>query len=1294
MLPELLAELERISTEVNRNNTTPDAAVVARRSNAISTDAHMVALSPSVKVPRTLELLRILETVKQRFGASESGNVLVGRLRFDAIPRTRPIRSVSTFPTTEQEAVAKLSPYPEFSRFQVDGWAEVLRSVENRSGLVITAPTGAGKTEVFVLPLIYSLLKNPTQRFILVYPRIALLEDQLARVLSAAYFARQQGHVIPVGIQFGSVKRSDQLTVDNQYDDDGSPLFESGEFQSLEECPVCGAKVKLRLLPKGEQPYRELECPDCKKTFAVSISREGHIKANPPIMVTTAESLDSFYLRPEFEPFLTGLSGIVIDEAHLYDSLYGVHVHQLINRLKKLVGKELTLIAASATISDPIRFASRLFYGSDQGVRAHEALSSAYEAEQELGGIEGFVTLQTPTDESSPAPSSLLIQCAMALGHAFLTPQEKVIIFADSLDQTGRFFNQLRDAEHNQGLWAFRTVVEDISYPLNGNNEPCPRKEPMRCDIYSAGECWRGIHGGKDCYEPAEVVSEEPLSVAQVTSKTGKNLSPNLLVASPTLEVGVDNEQIKAVVQYRPPRSLAGFTQRRGRAGRKQGDLSHSILILGNDAPDNFALFRRQRLLNGVFDIPLNTDNAVIQQLHERLERDRSQYAKYYQQNESFPPKAIARYILDQLEACPTLSAKYQEDFDNFRDRFAGYFDLSGFKDALIGWADRELERTGPILDLRRHLTQLRSAFPTELMNDLDAFREQIDNYLAGGAQPTQRLTTNSLISQVSQILVDEPERAEHLAEVVTLLTNLRAHLYNLRRTGEGSISDYERLHNFFFTLKEHWNKGWSFQSSPQDIKVTLGSLYYLHAGVDAVSEPSHTCVENNCPVSISSLLPSSYFQTVKPLRFEKRYSSGSSDYIEEQVSNLASLYLPYRLTYRHYGDTTLATLDTEHHPDWVDGSRVRVRLPIEGLSVEGGVRPQIVPLRGVRTDRQGRQVVKFCKQCYKVHSLSKRVCECGGQLEFRKLYAQPYLERRFENHTGTCISERLRVFEGQGRTRVLGSDVESHRYLKSNSNDRDADAEYFRASGDPDRFEVRYLEPMVYTIDTQALGWQLDDLLNELSEGRAQPQQLRGVALATARELLHRAVASVVGVHREDLESAIGDNNVSVWEVFEGGAGLIEVFQKALEADALQVYQELLRVVLCPVGLAEEALRDGIDAQLLRTRTVARLNLPDPQSTLPEDIFVEVSNELTRLINQRASGEPFQYTCLETDGCPVCVGTQQIGDEEPSRLLAESILSRLIIEMSNKELSERAREGKNLPMVLESGAPNRVLSL
>ncbi|MEQ8957545.1 MAG: DEAD/DEAH box helicase, partial [Coleofasciculus sp. C2-GNP5-27] len=357
-----------------------------------------------------------------------------------------------------------------------------IKTFHNREGIVVVAPTGSGKTEVFLMPLIYaiaqSIRQNPAHphRFITLYPRVALLKDQLARIFRYVHRAEQE------------FLKTGQLSLL------GSQTIEQGIIIGFQFRGVC------------------------------------------------AEAKDTLDNRDIFEE--DGTFKIV----HLYYSIYGVHIHNLINRLEEWQnGQRLAKIASSATVSEPQRFAANFFYGEPtHPVLVHDAGAKDREEQfiyqQEPAGLEVLYFLQSPEGRTNAGAAPTLIQSVMAMGHGVLGNDNRAIVFSDSLDMAGRLTAQIQDAEENKRLWEFRTISDAIRF----RNITCPGTPPRECPIYLAGECWRGILGEQECFQLINALREVPLRIISVSSKQQNDYQESLTELSTTFI------PYKTVYRYRP----------------------------------------------------------------------------------------------------------------------------------------------------------------------------------------------------------------------------------------------------------------------------------------------------------------------------------------------------------------------------------------------------------------------------------------------------------------------------------------------------------------------------------------------------------------------------------------------------------------------------------------------------------------------------------------------------------------------------------------------------------------------
>lgn len=180
----------------------------------------------------------------------------------------------------------------------------------NKPAIVVTAPTGAGKTEAFLLPLLQDLVKNPRKinekgvRAIILYPMNALVADQNKRLYN--YLKGQ-------------------------------------------------SKIKMF--------FYNSETPETKRYATEEFNDECFIRTrkeardNPPdIMITNYSMLEYILARPNDYPLIdNALRTIILDEAHLYTGTLAAEVSLLLRRVVTKANKnnsDILYIATTATISE------------------------------------------------------------------------------------------------------------------------------------------------------------------------------------------------------------------------------------------------------------------------------------------------------------------------------------------------------------------------------------------------------------------------------------------------------------------------------------------------------------------------------------------------------------------------------------------------------------------------------------------------------------------------------------------------------------------------------------------------------------------------------------------------------------------------------------------------------------------------------------------------------------------------------------------------------------------------------
>ncbi len=173
--------------------------------------------------------------------------------------------------------------------------------ISNGAHVVIAAPTGQGKTEAFVLPIIRNLLlgisdslRRPGVRALLLYPTKALARDQYEKITEMC-----ETSGIHVAIFDGDVSQNDRQKI---YD-------------------------------------------------------------SPPDILLTNPDVLHYHIgwnRSRLVPILRTVEYVVLDEIHLYTGSMGANVYYILKRLA-LEADSFQKIGASATISNPQEFTEQIF---------------------------------------------------------------------------------------------------------------------------------------------------------------------------------------------------------------------------------------------------------------------------------------------------------------------------------------------------------------------------------------------------------------------------------------------------------------------------------------------------------------------------------------------------------------------------------------------------------------------------------------------------------------------------------------------------------------------------------------------------------------------------------------------------------------------------------------------------------------------------------------------------------------------------------------------------------------------
>ena len=212
----------------------------------------------------------------------------------------------------------------------------------NKPTLVVSAGTGAGKTESFLLPILDLLAREPRaagdggMQCLILYPMNALVNDQVERL-----------HTWLAGQHNITLFHFTSETPENRRDADMMGIPSSDPWRVRTRAEARGLEDS-----EGNPIKNDADRPPC-----------------PDIVITNYSMLEYMLCRPQDARFFgRNLRAIVLDEAHLYAGTLAAEITLLLRRLyerSEVDSSHLLQIATSATLGGSIddlkQFAATVF---------------------------------------------------------------------------------------------------------------------------------------------------------------------------------------------------------------------------------------------------------------------------------------------------------------------------------------------------------------------------------------------------------------------------------------------------------------------------------------------------------------------------------------------------------------------------------------------------------------------------------------------------------------------------------------------------------------------------------------------------------------------------------------------------------------------------------------------------------------------------------------------------------------------------------------------------------------------
>ena len=392
----------------------------------------------------------------------------------------------------------------------------------------------------------------------------------------------------------------------------------SNDIHKNLEAPLAGIRERLR-----EHTSRDFEIRSWVRTGDTPQHERSQVRKRPPhIVVTTPESLYILLGSESGRQMLSTVSTVIVDEIHaVATSKRGSHLSISLERLEALASRPLRRIGLSAT-QKPIEEVARFLVGS--------GTASGLEQEAKSPGSSSLPDSGAGPENASPAACVIVDS-----GH--VRTRDLGIELPDApleAVMSGEVWTQIYDRlaqlirEHRSTLVFVNTrrLAERVARHLSER----------------LGEENVAAHHGS--------LAKERRLQAEQRLKRGELQA---LVATASLELGIDIGDVNLVCQISSPRSINAFLQRVGRSGHAVGGTPKGRIfpLSRDDLVECTAMLEAVR--RGELDrlsIPENAIDVLSQQIvAESAARDCNEDELFHLIRCAYPYRTLARETFDRV---------------------------------------------------------------------------------------------------------------------------------------------------------------------------------------------------------------------------------------------------------------------------------------------------------------------------------------------------------------------------------------------------------------------------------------------------------------------------------------------------------------------------------------------------------------------------------------------------------------------------------------------------------------------
>ncbi|NHN56110.1 ATP-dependent helicase [Calidifontibacter sp. DB0510] len=288
--------------------------------------------------------------------------------------------------------------------------------------------------------------------------------------------------------------------------------------------------------------------------------RRAFAKRPADVLITTPESL-FLLLTSAAREALAGVETVIIDEVHaVAGSKRGTHLAVSLDRLDALLPQPAQRIGLSATVR-PVEEVGRYLTGGRPVTIVQPPADKQWQ-------LDVVVPVPDLADLGASADDQPLTEPADPRERASIWPhvEERIVDLIAEHRSTLVFANSRRLAERLTArlneIWA-----ERLDEPLPEDTSPAQLMAQSGASRGAPPVLARAHHGSVSKEQRADI--EDALKAGRLPA----------VVATSSLELGIDMGAVDLVIQVESPPSVASGLQRVGRAGHQVGAVSHGVLF-------------------------------------------------------------------------------------------------------------------------------------------------------------------------------------------------------------------------------------------------------------------------------------------------------------------------------------------------------------------------------------------------------------------------------------------------------------------------------------------------------------------------------------------------------------------------------------------------------------------------------------------------------------------------------------------------------------------------------------------